>query len=386
LTATAAPNPDAPGPVVSAVALPLVSVIIVNYNYGRFLEAAVASVMAQTYPRCECIVVDNASTDDSAQILMGLKARHPELQVIERDENDGQTAASLDGLKASRGVYVIFADADDLLLPHCVETHVLAFLTLRPHVGFTSGDMLQIQDDQVVVSTGEDFNRYIRSGKGAKAINVRPFRALGDRWPSDDLRTRLEGRIHLVPPFHSRWIWSPTTGLCYRRDALDVFADNPALASLRTGTDMYFAHAIGALCGSALIDEPLFAYRLHGGNMYSKRAQLDRTLAFQPGASGDSNASARLMIVDHLVANASRFAPNIWLKLNMLPLLVRLDCRDPDPTKRRWMRHSRLAQRLVDHAPSMRSVLGLVPLAALMLWSGVPPLTAWRALASPSER
>ena len=370
----------------AAVALPLVSVVIVNYNYGRFLDAAVSSVMAQSYPRCECIVVDNASTDESATVLARLQARHPALRTIMRDRNDGQTAASLDGLKASRGAYVIFADADDLLLPHCVDAHVLTFLSLRAHVGFTSGDMLQIQDDQIVVSTGEDFNRYIRSGKGAKPTDVRPFRALGDSWPSDDLRTRIEGRIRVVAPYHTRWIWSPTSGLCYRRDALDMFADNPALVDLRTGTDMYFAHAIGALCGSALIDEPLFAYRLHGGNMYSQRAQLDRTLAFRPGASGDSNASARLMIVDHLVAKASRFAPNIWLRLNLLPLLVRLDCRDPDRAKRRWMQHSRLAQRLVEHAGPMRSVLGLVPLAGLMLWSGVPPLIAWRALASASKR
>ena len=47
------------------VELPLVSVIIINYNYGRFLRQAVDSVIGQTYPHVECIIVDNASTDES---------------------------------------------------------------------------------------------------------------------------------------------------------------------------------------------------------------------------------------------------------------------------------------------------------------------------------
>ena len=52
-----------------APALPLVSVVIVNYNYGRFLEDAVESVRGQTYPNVECIIVDNASTDESGSVI-----------------------------------------------------------------------------------------------------------------------------------------------------------------------------------------------------------------------------------------------------------------------------------------------------------------------------
>jgi glycosyltransferase involved in cell wall biosynthesis len=50
--------------------LPLVSVIIVNYNYGRFLQQAADSVFEQTYPNIEFIIVDNASTDESADVLL----------------------------------------------------------------------------------------------------------------------------------------------------------------------------------------------------------------------------------------------------------------------------------------------------------------------------
>lgn len=353
------------------LALPLVSVIIVNFNYARFLEAAVASVLAQTYPRVECIVVDNASTDGSGEILDEMTHRGVDLRVVRRAANDGQTPASLDGLAASNGAYVIFVDADDLLLPSGVATHVYAHLSLRLHAGFTSGDMLQVADDQIVVATGEDFNRYIRSGRGLKRNLVRHFRSIAGSWPEPDLAARLADRIHYVPPLSTSWIWSPTSGNCYRRDALLLFADNPALATLRTGTDMYFGHGIGALSGSALIDEPVFAYRIHGGNIYTQRAQLDRTLAFRPGGGGDSNEAARLVLVDHLVARADRFAPNVWLKLNLVALLIRLDRADPK-AETRWRRRSRLAQRLVDDGDTLMTTLGRALTLVLKAWSGVP--------------
>ncbi len=356
----------------AGLSLPLVSVVIVNYNYGRFLAALVVSVLGQTYARVECIVVDNASTDETATVLADLEARHP-IYVIRRAQNDGQTPASLDGLAAARGAYVIFVDADDLLLPRCVECHVYAHLSLRAHVGFTSGDMLQVADGQIVVAGGEGFGAYVRSGKGSRPDMLRPFRhAPEDETMFSDTARRLDGRIHLVPPLSTRWVWSPTSGSCYRRDALMMFADNPELATLRTGTDMYFGHAIGALSGSALIDEPLFAYRIHGGNIYTQRAQLDRTLCFKPGGGGDSNDRARLVIIDQLVAKADRFAPNIWLKLNLVALLIKLDLGAHDRTLPRWQRRSRLARRLVVDGSTLAATLGRPLTLFLKAWSGVP--------------
>jgi glycosyltransferase involved in cell wall biosynthesis len=326
-------SPDAVGATLDAdgIALPLVSVVIVNFNYGRFLGSLVDSIFAQTYANIECIAVDNASTDDSLQILAALAERHP-VKIIARGQNDGQTPASLDGLAAAQGAYVIFVDADDLLLPRCVETHVYAHLSLRAHVGFTSGDEHRFEETA----------------------------------------RRLDGRIHLVPPMTTRWVWSPTSGSCYRRDALLMFADNPALAGLRTGTDMYFGHAIGALCGSALIDEPVFAYRIHGGNIYSQRAQLDRTLCFRPGGHGDSNDRARLVIIDQLVEKAERFAPNVWLKLNLFALLVLLDRGERDPALPRWRRRSRLAACLATNGAELGRTLGWPLTTALKLLSGLP--------------
>ena len=80
--------------------LPLVSVIVINFNYGRFLEAAVDFIFGQTYPNVECIVVDNASTDESPAVLDAIAARRPQAKNIRRAANDGQTPAALDGLES----------------------------------------------------------------------------------------------------------------------------------------------------------------------------------------------------------------------------------------------------------------------------------------------
>ena len=161
--------------------LPLVSVIVVNFNYGRFLRAAVDSVFGQTYPNIECIIVDNASTDESGAVLRAIEVRYANVKIVRRTDNGGQTRAALEGFAASAGPYVIFLDADDLLLPNCVETHVFVHLSLRVHVGFTSGDMFQVSGDQVVLgtysaSTENAFNWVIQTGRGTRPRAVRAYR------------------------------------------------------------------------------------------------------------------------------------------------------------------------------------------------------------------
>src|ERR1700704_4749904 len=77
--------------------LPLVSVIIVNYNYGRFLKQAADSNL----PNIECIIVDNASTDCSAGVLLDVSRQYPGAKIVRRMENGGQSLAVKEGFEAS---------------------------------------------------------------------------------------------------------------------------------------------------------------------------------------------------------------------------------------------------------------------------------------------
>lgn len=96
---------------------PLVSIIINNYNYDRFLAEAINSALNQTYPNVEVIVVDDGSTDNSREIIAGYGDRIvPILQ-----ENGKQGKAFNNGFAASRGEIIIFLDSDDFLISHAVE-------------------------------------------------------------------------------------------------------------------------------------------------------------------------------------------------------------------------------------------------------------------------
>ena len=128
--------------VYSKLSLPLVSVIIVNYNYGRFLKQATDSIFEQTYPNIECIIVDNASTDCSADVLLDISREYLGAKIVRRKDSGGQSLASKEGFEASSGEYVVFLDADDYLLASFVETHVFVHLSLRVPVGFSSSDMI----------------------------------------------------------------------------------------------------------------------------------------------------------------------------------------------------------------------------------------------------
>jgi glycosyltransferase involved in cell wall biosynthesis len=116
----------------------LVSVIIPCYNHARFLGEAIVSVIRQSYPHIEIIVVDDGSTDDTEQVITS----YPNIQHI-RQENLGVSRARNMGLSMSRGAYVLFLDADDRLLPDAVATGVHA-LASRKEYAFAFGLFVSI--------------------------------------------------------------------------------------------------------------------------------------------------------------------------------------------------------------------------------------------------
>ena len=88
---------------------PLVSVIVPSYNYLRYIDRCLESVLTQDYPNIEIIVVDDGSTDGSLEYLKGLSATIKVLQ----QENQGVSVARNRGLLESKGEFVAFLDADD---------------------------------------------------------------------------------------------------------------------------------------------------------------------------------------------------------------------------------------------------------------------------------
>jgi glycosyltransferase involved in cell wall biosynthesis len=111
------------------------SVLISNYNYGSFVIEAVESVLGQTYPASEIIVVDDGSTDDSVARLRKNFGHRPEVKIIEQ-RNQGQVMAFVTALEVATGDILCLLDADDLYKENYLEVLNEHYLT-HPEVDLT---------------------------------------------------------------------------------------------------------------------------------------------------------------------------------------------------------------------------------------------------------
>jgi glycosyltransferase involved in cell wall biosynthesis len=96
-----------------------VSIVVLNYNYGHFLAAAIDSALNQDHPLCEVIVVDDGSTDNSRAVIARYGDR---IRSVLRQTNDGQIPALNSAWPLARHPIVICLDADDVLFPHAATT------------------------------------------------------------------------------------------------------------------------------------------------------------------------------------------------------------------------------------------------------------------------
>ena len=119
----------------------LVSVIIPCYNQAHFLHEAIESVLTQTYPHFEIIVVDDGSPDNASEVA----ARYPNVSCI-RQKNQGLPSARNAGFRVSKGCYLIFLDSDDRLLPNALEVAVSSLIA-HPECGYVAGHVNYIALD-----------------------------------------------------------------------------------------------------------------------------------------------------------------------------------------------------------------------------------------------
>ncbi|MEZ2129029.1 MULTISPECIES: glycosyltransferase family 2 protein [unclassified Sinorhizobium] len=207
-----------------------VSIVIVNYNYARFLKRCIDSALEQSYENAEAIVVDDASTDDTADVLSTYGSR---IKTCLRESNGGHAAALNTGFASSRGEIVLFLDADDYLYPNAISEVVDAWEAGTVQVQFRS----HIVDEDLHVK------------------DVFPPPELS--FDSGDVRPKLLQR--------GRYQTSVTSGLAFKRSALDVIMPIPE-KDFRQGADGYLI-TVAPLHGKVTsIDACLGAYRIHGTN------------------------------------------------------------------------------------------------------------------------
>jgi glycosyltransferase involved in cell wall biosynthesis len=127
--------------------LPLVTVVTPSYNQGRFIAATIESVLGQDYPNLEYIIIDGASTDETAAVV----ARYADRLAFVSEPDRGQSEAINKGLRRARGEIVAWLNSDDLFLPGAVRAAVSA-LREHPDAGAVYGEGFQIDEQGAVIS------------------------------------------------------------------------------------------------------------------------------------------------------------------------------------------------------------------------------------------
>jgi GT2 family glycosyltransferase len=124
---------------VSSVDIPDVSIVIVNWNTKSLLRDCVRSIMDQTKARHEIIVIDNASTDGSAEMV---HAEFPDVVLIDNQDNRGFAGANNQGLAIATGAHVLLLNPDTIVLEGAIDT-MLAWLARHPDVGCVGCQVLE---------------------------------------------------------------------------------------------------------------------------------------------------------------------------------------------------------------------------------------------------
>ncbi len=182
---------------------PLVTVVIPSFNHAAYIDTAVESVLAQTYPNIELVIIDDGSSDNSHDVIRKYE-NNPKITIRLNAENAGQSAVINQALTIAKGEFVAFLPSDDWYLPHKTEVQVQKFLSSSDTVGVVYANGQRFFED-----TGKtiDVKMPVHEGRIARLLIeegnfIYPVTPLYRRSVFDDIKPseqfRAEGEaIHL---------------------------------------------------------------------------------------------------------------------------------------------------------------------------------------------
>jgi glycosyltransferase involved in cell wall biosynthesis len=279
---------------------PLASIVILNYNYARFLPRSIESALVQDYANVEIIVVDDCSTDESRDVIA---AYGRQVRPAFQPQNRGHGGAMNAGFAASSGDVVAFLDADDYLYPHA----------LRRIVESRTPGAVQYQYRLDLV------------GADGTVMDAYPPPEVG--WEDGDVTAALLTR--------GRYATTVTSGLAFERNVLQnvLPMDQDAF---RQGGDGYLV-TVAPLYGAVrTIDEILGAYCQHGGN----HSQFATAVAKRARWRVHHDQMRHRALQDHAIRRGFKALPEIWrndpLHLEERVASLMLEPREhPDPADSR---------------------------------------------------
>jgi glycosyltransferase involved in cell wall biosynthesis len=211
---------------------PLLTVFINVYNYGRFIEQALDSVLSQDFPKeqMQVLVVDDGSTDDTPERVR----KYANCIEYIRKENGGQASAFNVGFQHAKGEIVVLLDADDYFLPGKLRRIAEEFQK-HPDAGMVYHARLELFSDTGILKEEPGF-------------------------------VALTGFIAKDEEKMSKYVPCPTSCLAVRRKIAERLLPIPE--SLRLQADGQFCFLMPLIAPIVAIAEPLSVYRLHGNNLF----------------------------------------------------------------------------------------------------------------------
>ena len=214
-----------------------VSVLITTYNYRQFVAEAIDSALAQSQPPTEILVIDDGSSDGTAELVRTRYANQPTVRIHTR-ENRGQLASFVEGAQLASGDVLAFLDADDVWQPNYLE-RVLATYAAHPAVNFVYTNM-----------------RFF----GARQGTLLP-----------ETHSRDLGLSVLLGAYANQWQASATSALSLHRNLALQLLDIPEhfFPKWRSRADNWLAYGSDILgARKYYLSETLVNYRAHGSNAW----------------------------------------------------------------------------------------------------------------------
>ena len=229
---------------------PTLSVIMPNYNHGKFIALAIEAVVSQSRPPDEYIILDDGSTDNSVEIIEQFAQRYSIIRFSRNDKNRGVVFTANRGLQIASGDYVYFAAADDKVLPGLFEKS-MKLLMQYPQAGICSARVLLI-DEQ---------------GKERGELEIVPPIKKAGYLPPEKVLAKLRKSGEYIVGITA----------IYKRAALIELGG--LIPELRAYCDGFITHAIALKYGACFIPEPLAAWRrMDTGYAASMKARTDIAL------------------------------------------------------------------------------------------------------------
>ena len=237
---------------------PLVSVVMPAYNSEKYISEAIESILSQTFKDFEFIIIDDGSSDRTWEIIQEYAKKDERIRCVKNEKNLNVSQTRNKGIDLSRGKYIVWADSDDISLPHRIEKQ-LNFMETNPDVGLCGSFM-------------EFFGDFEKE-------SVRKY---SDK---DEILRKLIFRQNPV-----------AQPACIMR--IDILKKSGGYPDLSLSEDLYIFFKMGEISKFSNIQEVLVKYRVHSGSLTNSRLKNMELITIKIRKSFSNSEQYSFNVVD----------------------------------------------------------------------------------------